>query len=38
VVEDEAGVSMAGTLPDGVESRHHGDRMVELLAMDGGGL
>ncbi len=38
VVEDEAGVSMAGTLPDGVESRHHGDRKVELLAMDGGGL
>ena len=37
VVEDDAGVSLVGSLPDGVESRHHGDRMVELLVVDGGG-
>ena len=37
VVEDHAGVSLAGLLPDGVESRHRGDRVVELLAMDGAG-
>jgi hypothetical protein len=37
VVEDEAGVSLARLLPDGVESRHHGDTMVELLVAQGGG-
>jgi len=30
-------VSLASPLPDGVESRHHGDTMVELLVAQGGG-
>ena len=37
VVEDHAGVSLVRPLPDGVESRRHGDRMVELLVVHGGG-
>ncbi len=37
VVEDHAGVSLVRSLPDGVESRRHGDRMVELLVVHGGG-
>ena len=36
-MEDQAGVALVRLLPDGVESRRHGDRMVELLVVHGGG-